>query len=374
MKQWRVRLHNRMRLRSASFRRKLDAILAHYPAQEVKTAEEICADLRHLNRNNCFENISRELEFYLRSGMHLKGADISDYISFLEWMNALMELNSPYEAESEVFEDKQQTKELLAKHGFRVARDLGKLYPSSVSDTLPPLLEAYGEVFCKPLDLYGGKGCMKLRRADGGEGCFANERFRTWSELEEQLTHLLAGSQSKYVLLEESIRQHSAVAAIHPSSINTLRLFSVREADGQFRFLQGIIRFGSGGACVDNATSGGFFAGCDADGILLERAHCWRHEAPVPMFCHPDTGVVFKGYALPYFEEAKQMICAAHEAIAPQMLILAWDVAVTPTGPLIVEINNFGSVSLMQRAHGGWMPVYRRYMLPELEKHRRKVR
>ncbi len=90
------------------------------------------------------------------------------------------------------------------------------------------------------------------------------------------------------------------------------------------------------------------------------------------MFCHPDTGVVFKGYALPYFEEATQMICAAHRLFPRELFDLAWDIAITPDGPLIVEVNSNGGTTMMQRVCGGWQQLMRDRLRPAILAGQRK--
>ena len=53
---------------------------------------------------------------------------------------------------------------------------------------------------------------------------------------------------------------------------------------------------------------------------------------------HPDTGLAVAGLRLPYWEEACALVCAVAPRFIP-LRALGWDVALTPTGPVLVETN-----------------------------------
>lgn len=64
---------------------------------------------------------------------------------------------------------------------------------------------------------------------------------------------------------------------------------------------------------------------------------------------HPDTQNRISGFALPFWSELKELIAAAHKSL-PNLATLGWDVAITDTGPLIVEANSTYDVDLLQVA------------------------
>jgi len=55
---------------------------------------------------------------------------------------------------------------------------------------------------------------------------------------------------------------------------------------------------------------------------------------------HPDSGVKFEGYAIPYFREAVEMVMRMHEALQG-IHSIGWDVAISPDGPIIIEGNDW---------------------------------
>jgi hypothetical protein len=63
-----------------------------------------------------------------------------------------------------------------------------------------------------------------------------------------------------------------------------------------------------------------------------------------------DTGGVIEGRVLPLWQETIAMACRAHAAFAPRVIV-GWDIAVTPKGPVLIEGNNAPGIDLLQRAY-----------------------
>ena len=61
------------------------------------------------------------------------------------------------------------------------------------------------------------------------------------------------------------------------------------------------------------------------------------------------TGKKIPGTQIPYWEEAKKM-CLEAMQIVPQVRFVAWDVAITPKGPVFIEGNSFPSHAIPQFA------------------------
>ena len=77
-------------------------------------------------------------------------------------------------------------------------------------------------------------------------------------------------------LIEECIEGCAELQRFHPESLNTIRVVTVRGRSG-IRVLGSFIRFGRGGAVVDNAHAGGLFAHVDiTEGRLRCLKHGWR--------------------------------------------------------------------------------------------------
>src|SRR5690606_10909580 len=65
---------------------------------------------------------------------------------------------------------------------------------------------------------------------------------------------------------------------------------------------------------------------------------------------HPDTGVCFEGFTLPYWNDTTNLVLRAHQAF-PELGVIGWDVAITEQGPVLIEANHAWDINLLQVAH-----------------------
>lgn len=146
------------------------------------------------------------------------------------------------------------------------------------------------------------------------------------------------------VELEELIVQHSAVSAIYPNAINTVRTVSITK-DGVPHIICTYFRIGNGGRHVDNFNSGGMVAPVDeVTGIVKDRA---IDKNKTLYENHPQTGAPIKGFQFPDWDKAMDMVKQAAVRV-PQVGYVGWDVAFGPEGPMLVEGNNFPGHDIYQ--------------------------
>lgn len=100
------------------------------------------------------------------------------------------------------------------------------------------------------------------RGSSGGHGVNIIHVSEKGDNIEE-----LVNAKKEYVI-QELIKQHAEMAALHKESLNTVRLMSFIDSSGQTRILSTIVRMGVGKMNVDNASSGGVFCGVNDDGSL----------------------------------------------------------------------------------------------------------
>jgi hypothetical protein len=67
---------------------------------------------------------------------------------------------------------------------------------------------------------------------------------------------------------------------------------------------------------------------------------------------HPDTGVVFKDFKIPYYEDAVKLVCQAHTFFY-NVRSIGWDVAISELGPVIIEGNDNWEITSIQAIYGG---------------------
>ena len=145
------------------------------------------------------------------------------------------------------------------------------------------------------------------------------------------------------LLIEQEVIQHPAMARIHPLSINTIRVVTI-QIEGRVGIPFLCLRTGNGNR-VDNLNSGGFAAKIDPEtGIVCSDGVGKFNRASA---LHPLTGIAFKGYKIPMFQE---VLALAHAAAlrAPHVGLVGWDVAISNQGPILIEGNDFPGHDIYQ--------------------------
>lgn len=204
-----------------------------------------------------------------------------------------------------------------------------------------------GSVFAKPTTGIGGYGAFMLTE-DG---------------ISRKVTDYSLLLSTDYIY-EELILQHPDISCIYPSSVNTLRVDTVKDGNGLIAPISATLRMGVGGSYVDNASSGGCFVGVHLDSGKLRRyAYSLPKNGGARFTQHPDTGVVFEGTRIPLFNEVLKLACDAAKIVPDRNV--GWDIAVAHDGPMLVEGNSNYGIRLSEVAFGGYLknPVYRQMMM-----------
>jgi len=97
---------------------------------------------------------------------------------------------------------------------------------------------------------------------------------------------------------------------------------------------------------VDNFSSGGGAVLIDGSG-RLEKYGLHFKGTPKCTEHHPDTGFKFANYPIPYYNEAVELAIKAHSFLYG-VCAIGWDIAITETGPVIIEGNYHWGLSIMQ--------------------------
>lgn len=147
-------------------------------------------------------------------------------------------------------------------------------------------------------------------------------------------------------IIQEFVRQHERLAALNPSSVNTIRILTYRSGM-EVLLLYAVIRIGREGKEIDNESSGGISTKINSDGTLGKYAFS---DAKDGRFEKTDSGIVLEGYQIPYFEKAVETVKKCHYRL-PFFNMIGWDVSINPEGePIIIEWNIHTELS--QSAYG----------------------
>ncbi len=194
--------------------------------------------------------------------------------------------------------------------------------------TIKDFIAKQGIVFAKPNHGDQGKGVMKIKADDS-------------KEIEEMLNDC---KKNAYVV-EGAIKQVPEIAKINPSSINTVRVYTLLKRNGEAQILGIMLRVGRKGSHVDNWGSGGVGYDFDIDtGVCVGYG---RDKKNNPYIFHPDSDVQMVGFHLPCFDNLKKIIVELTHKV-PEARFVGWDIAITPDGYELVEMNCPGGHDFLQ--------------------------
>lgn len=190
-------------------------------------------------------------------------------------------------------------------------------------------LKGRGDIICKPIDGSSGQGIF---------ACTPDE-YADPHALYEKLKAANIG------IIEDKIIQHEDISKLCPTSVNTIRVATLL-GDKKQGIVYASIRIGNG-KVMDNVDCGGMAAPINLDTGVISGVGA--NKAGEVYEFHPMTGTRIPGTQIPYWEEVKAM-CLSAMQVVPQVRFVAWDVAITPDGPVFIEGNSFPSHAIPQFA------------------------
>lgn len=205
------------------------------------------------------------------------------------------------------------------------------------------------DLFCKLVDGECGSGVFRLRINQGN--VFINDKPSTMEELENRF------KQGRY-LSQEVIRQHSSMSQLHPNSINSMRLITVRGLKDQtIHVFPSILRIGTGESIVDNTSQGGLAVGIDLKTGRLKPFGFYKPQFGLKVDIHPDSKICFDQFVIPHFEDAVRQAVYFHSML-PGLHSVGWDIAIGANGPIFIEGNDNWEINGPQICNGGLMKEF----------------
>lgn len=187
----------------------------------------------------------------------------------------------------------------------------------STEEDIIGFIQKHGEVVVKPTSSTWGMGVKVLNT----------------SEIETLLNEVRNGTA---FMIEEKLVNHPDLAALNPSSLQTLRVETCLDSKGGFHLLNVLLMIGTKKIIVSNCHSGGVMChvnmktgAVDADGFNPQG---WWIDK------HPESGIKFIGFKVPFIQLLETYIKDVCK-VMPNARYVGWDVAVTPNGFELIEGN-----------------------------------
>ena len=218
------------------------------------------------------------------------------------------------------------------------------LFNDGSRKSLESLLELHGIFYIKNTVLEAGDGIITL---DTGNKTFG------FKEKKFTIDHFKQIIADKIWIVQEQHHSHKEIKKINATALNTTRIVTIMNGT-EPEYLSGFQAFATNDSTNDSWNTGSVYVGIDPENNCLKEFGYYSLHVKNKSLCtsHPDSGIVFKGYKIPFLKEAIELCLKAHQLLYFNFVI-GWDVAITDKGPVIVEANEKPGMNAVQCVDGG---------------------
>lgn len=259
-----------------------------------------------------------------------------------------------------VADDKDLFYATMRGHGFAVPETVATFRASPAAwpgttlhsrEELVSLLrqQARYPLFAKPVQGIYSIGALSLWAFDAVDDCVvtrSGERIAVASCAD----YMSQGPKHGY-LVQKLLRAHPRLAeCFGATALPTVRLLVGVSENGP-SILSAVCKIPAAGNIADNFwRQGNLLGAIDADSGALYRVISGSGLESTEHSEHPDTGLPIRGMVLPDWEQATRL-CLRAASTLPGIRTQSWDVALTDSGPTLIETNWGGDLNLHQLAH-----------------------
>lgn len=155
-------------------------------------------------------------------------------------------------------------------------------------------------------------------------------------------------------ILQEKVQQCDFLSSLNESSLNTMRILTLRIGNN-ILVLSTAIRIGGKGSITDNGYGGGYSCGINEDGTLKETGFRLTTGERVKEL---QNGTPLKGLTIPHFDKVIDKAKELHLTL-PYLRIIGWDFTIDKDfEPVFIELNSLPGIYIMQLNNG---PVFGKY-------------
>lgn len=196
------------------------------------------------------------------------------------------------------------------------------------------------EFVIKPTQSACGHGVNFFTRTDKG---FIDAFARPYTARQLYDT-LLSNPEYDSFVIQQRLKNHLELIRLSGIKLlQTIRIITLTVSNNQYYLLHAHLKLITGKNVVDNfehGLSGNISAMVSLDNGLLKPAITIAKEGSgiKTISNHPKTGISFDQFQLPLWPETCKLVKETAQKLQP-IRTIAWDVALTPDGPIILEAN-----------------------------------
>ncbi|MFZ1815008.1 MAG: sugar-transfer associated ATP-grasp domain-containing protein [Rhizobiaceae bacterium] len=257
-----------------------------------------------------------------------------------------------------VMDDKLSYEKLLAGFGITgtsTVAIIGGRYPeghpvrlSSAQEVSSFLKRAKFPLFGKPTNSLQSLGSARINGYDARKDSIqlAGEKWVSVADFWNEIGTHFNGAY----LFQECVEQHPVLAEMCGSGVPTVRVVTLDRGNGPELFRVAIKLTGKGNVADNFWRKGNMLAPIDSETGVIGKALTGMGIDGQRLDVHPDTGKQIEGVMLPHWEKVRAAAIGA-ATLTKGSLIIGFDIAVAPDGPVIIEANYDPHLIMLQVAH-----------------------
>lgn len=169
---------------------------------------------------------------------------------------------------------------------------------------------------------------------------------------------------SEYIF-QKTLSQHPDLNVLNSSCVNTIRIDTFIDKGGGIDVISAYLRMSLNNLYIDNIGSGGCFVGINLKtGTLKKTGYSTVLTSGANVMTqHPQSKTVFENFRIPYMPEVIDLVLKT-ASYMPGLRLIGWDVAITESGPVLIEGNWDYEIRGNDQADGGYLanPVFRKVL------------
>ena len=228
------------------------------------------------------------------------------------------------------------------------AQIVGEIANGSATWTVQPELMNF-DLFCKRQRGMGAKGCLTFRFIEENKFQTQSGEIITLSEL---VTHVSAESKNRPMLVQRWLKNHDGLSDLAKDSLLTIRVITCLNEQNQPEVCLAMLRVL---AVLEpdwqHLPDGEYAAPIElVSGRLGRLTGDSMNTSTLRYDNHPANNAIVTGRTVPDWPSIVALATRAQGAFNHRLMI-GWDIALTPDGPVLLEGNTNFDVMFLQRVH-----------------------
>jgi len=298
---------------------------------------------------------------YFEYGIYREDITQKKVREFIGWRESLALDKSLNTDSSRVLaNDKLMNYIVLRSAGYPIPEPVASFTPTGRRIDNERVLQTLDDVRCflnddcypyyvKPISAGYGRGVLGIQKKEG-------DCLRLLDDSQVGLNDFLrpfSFSPFGGMLFQKPLIAHPAISELTgSSSVSCVRFICFVSPKGPVVHTA-FWKITAGRNMLDNFTHGDFgncLAYLDIDSGMVVRV-IEKLGPGGEIHCHPTTGKTLVGFALPDWSKAVELVCSVSKHF-PGLRLQNWDVALCPSGPVLLELNTESELAIPQAISG----------------------